>query len=382
MQDVVEAARQLAPQIRAASEQIEVERRLPSELAEAMAEAGLFTLLTPAEYGGADVDPMTAMRAVEVVGRADGSAGWLVTNCSYEAALLGWLSPEAIAEMRAADPNIRMAGAIQPQGTAYAVDGGYRATGHWDFVSGVMHANWVSIGVTLLDGSDGAVLRDERGDAVTRVLFLPPGDGQIVDHWDTMGMRGTGSHDFVVADRFVRADRTMRTDERAYADSPRYRLPFSKMWGWCLHGGNALGIADGALRDLNELAQHSASKVTSALLRDRPQVQIAVGEAEAIVQAARAFLFDAVDAAWSSASGDTADFVERERLARLALTHAVHEAGRAVGLLYDAVGTPAIFRANRLEHAFRDLNVAKHHVAASRRHYETIGGAMLRGDDV
>ncbi|MDA0351769.1 MAG: acyl-CoA dehydrogenase family protein [Chloroflexi bacterium] len=377
MDDVIEAARRLAPRIRAAGDQIEADRQLPAAIADAMAEAGLFTLLTPAEHGGSDVDPLTAIRAVEQIGRADGSAGWLATNSSYEAALLGWLSPGTIEEMRSEDQNLRMAGAIQPQGTGYAVDGGYRATGHWNFVSGIVHANWVSVGVFVLDGPGGERLRDGHGDPLTRVLFVPPESGRIVDHWDTMGMRGTGSHDFVIDDAFVRADRTMRNDERPFATSPRYRLPFSQMWGWCLHGGNAVGIARGALDDLHTLAQYNASKVTPALLRDRAHVQLAVGEAEAVVRAARAFLFDAVGAAWDAASNGAPDFAARDREARLALTHTVHEAGRAVGILYDAVGTPAIFRANRIERAYRDLQVMKHHIAASRRHYETIGASML-----
>ncbi len=380
MHDVVEAARRIAPEIRAASDQIEAERQLPAHLVDAMTEARLFSLLTPADYGGGDVDPVTAILATEQIGKADASAGWLVTNCSYEAALLAWLSPAAIAGMRERDPHIRMAGAIQPQGTAYEVEGGFRATGHWDFVSGIMQANWVSVGAWLLDGPEGAVLRDADGNQRTRVLFLPPADGRVEDRWDTMGMRGTGSHDFLLDGAFVPAERTMRSDERSYASGPRHDLPFSQMWGWCLHGGNAVGVARGAIEDLTALASHSASKVTPSLLRERPHVQRAVAEADAVVQSARAFLLDAVGAAWESACNDRASFEANERIARLALMHAVHESARAVGILYDAVGTPAIFRANRLERAYRDLNVAKHHIAASRRHYEEIGAQLLGAD--
>lgn len=377
MHDVIEAARSLAPQIRAAADQFEVDRQLTPDIAAAMSEAKLLTLLTPTAYGGAEAEPITAMRAVEQLGMADGSAGWLATNSSYEAALLAWLAPATIEEMRAPDPQLRMAGAIQPQGTAYAVQGGYRVSGHWDFVSGIMHANWVTAGVFLLDGPNGERLQDAHGDPASRVTFIARDRGRIVDAWDTMGMRGTGSHDFIVEDQFVPAERTMRPDEPAAVPSPRYREPFVQTWGWCSHGANALGIARGALEDLTALAQHRASKVTPALLRDRPQVQRAVAEAEAIVRAARAFLFEAVEAAWTAACEDDPDAERLNWQARLALTHAVYEAGRAVGLLYDTVGTPAIFRANRLERAFRDLNVAKHHVAASRRHYETVGSVLL-----
>ena len=380
MHDVVEAARQLAPRIRAAADQIEADRQLPSDLADAIAKAKLWSLLTPAEYGGADADPLTAIFATEQIGRADGATGWLTTNSSYEAALLAWLAPATIEVMRATERDIRMAGAIQPQGTAYEVDSGFRVSGHWDFVSGIMHATWVSVGAWVLDGPEGTPLRDAEGNQRTRVFFVEPTDGRIEDRWDTLGMRGTGSHDFLLDEVFVPADRTMRTDEAAHGGNPRWNLPFSQMWGWSLHGGNAVGIARGVIEDLTTLALHSASKMTPGLLRDRPHVQIAVGEADAIVRAARAFLLDAVGTAWASACNDPASFEEHDRTARLALMHAVHECARAVDLLYNAVGTPAIFKANRLERAYRDLQTMKHHIAVSRRHYEEIGAAVLGAD--
>ena len=83
MQDVVQAARRLASLIRGASDQIEIERRLPPELVTAISEAKLVRLLTPSAYGGAEVAPVTAMSAVEQLGMADGSTGWLATNSSY-----------------------------------------------------------------------------------------------------------------------------------------------------------------------------------------------------------------------------------------------------------------------------------------------------------
>ncbi len=378
MQDVVQAARRLASLIRGASDQIEIERRLPPELVTAISEAKLVRLLTPSAYGGAEVEPVTAMSAVEQLGMADGSTGWLATNSSYEASLLAWLSAVTIEEMQSSGDQLWMAGAIQPQGTAYAVEGGYRVSGHWDFVSGIVHANWVSVGVILLDGAGGEPLNNSRGEPASKIIFAPRDRGRIVEAWNTMGMLGTGSHDFILDNEFVPERRAISLEENSAFTSPRYQQPFVQTWGWCSHGANALGIARGALRDLTELSQERSSKVTDTLLRDRPQVQLAVAEAEAIVRSARSFLFEAVEIAWVAAcEGDS----EAERLnwdARLALTHAVYEATRAVGLLYDAVGTPAIFRANRLERAFRDLNVAKHHVAASRRHFETVGSVLLR----
>ncbi len=381
MTDVVAAARELAPRIRAASDTIEAERQLPPDLADAMAEALLFTLLTPKAYGGAEAEPTTAMRAVEQIGRADASAGWVVHNGTFEAALLGWLSAEAIEGMRGLESrghsDIRLGGSTMAQATAVEVEGGYVVSGQWDFVSGVMHSNWILGGFWILDGAGGERRIGANGDPVQRIGFIPRDDGEVVDTWHVMGMRGTGSHDFAVRDVFVPAERTMWYAEPSAFPGPRFRTPFVGTWGWSLHGANTLGVARGAIEDLTALAQGRSSKVSTVLLRDRPHVQSAVAEAEAIVRGARAFLFEAVEVAWVAANEGAPDAIKRNWEARLALTHAVHEALRAVELLYNAAGTNAIFSVHRIERAFRDLQVAKHHIAASKRHYESVGSVLL-----
>ncbi|MYI83478.1 MAG: hypothetical protein F4056_09435 [Chloroflexi bacterium] len=385
MFDVVAAAAAIAPRIRAAADTIEAERQLPDDIVEAMAKAKLFTLLAPAAYGGAEAEPTTAIRAIELISAADGSAGWRAQNGSFESALLGWLSPEAIAGMRALESrgarDFLVGGANLPQATAVDAVGGYVIDGRWDFVSGVMHSNWILGGFGILDGPGGARRVGADGEPLQRIAFIPHGDGEVLDTWNVMGMRGTGSNDFVVRDLFVPAERTMWYADPAPFPGPRYRRPYIGAWGWSLHGGNSLGMARGAIEDLSALAQTHDSKHSTSLLRNRPHVQRAIAEAEAIVRSARAFLFEAVEEAWIAANSDAPDAVRLNWEARLALMHSAHEALRAVQLLYDAAGTNAIFTAHRIERALRDLNVAKHHVAASKQHYESVGSILLGADN-
>jgi alkylation response protein AidB-like acyl-CoA dehydrogenase len=53
----IDAAKGLAPQIRAAANEIEQSRRLPASLVEAMAQAGLFRLWILRALGGEESDP-------------------------------------------------------------------------------------------------------------------------------------------------------------------------------------------------------------------------------------------------------------------------------------------------------------------------------------
>jgi len=148
----VEAATALRPQIQAAADEIERSRRLPLGLVEAMARAGLFRLWIPRALGGEETDPMTLVRVVEEVSRADGAAGWCVAIGGEYGAFGGYLPRDAGREIYGSDPLVRTAGAFRPFGNAIIVDGGYRVTGRWPLGSGCQHSAWIVSGCRILDG--------------------------------------------------------------------------------------------------------------------------------------------------------------------------------------------------------------------------------------
>src|SRR5205814_148252 len=74
--EILDAARALEPQIRAADDEIEQGRRLPLPLVQAMKEAGIFRMPMPRAWGGPEVDPVTQIQIVEELSIADPSVGW------------------------------------------------------------------------------------------------------------------------------------------------------------------------------------------------------------------------------------------------------------------------------------------------------------------
>ena len=117
--------------------------------------------------------------------------------------------------------------------------------------------------------------------------------------------------------------------------------------------------------------------MSTTLLRDRPLVQTRVAEAEAILSAARAYAVDAVGAAWDAVNSGAPDPSREIAQARLAITHGMHEAVRAVDLVFHAAGTNAVYRKYPLERYFRDIHTAVQHVAGLPSHYESAGKALL-----
>ena len=373
--DVVAAAAALGPLIREAREELDESRQLPSHIAQALTQAGLFQLNLPRALGGMETDPLTSYLAVEELSKIDGSVGWCTYILSSSSHFMGWLTPEAAREIIGQPPDIRASGSLRPEGKAIVVEGGYRVAGHWDFASGIDHANWL-LCTCKINNDHGPILKPD-GAPVTRTLLLPADMGTIHDTWSVVGMRGTGSKDFVVEDQFVPAERSFSWDDEPYDMAPLFNRRFVMVAIWALNVATSLGMARGAIDAFVDLAGSLGSTSSPTLLRDRPSVQATVGQAEAIVSGARTYVLDAICAAWNAICEDVPDPGPQIVQARLAIFHALHEAVRAVDLLFHAAGTNSIRRKHHLERFFRDTHVAVQNAAGLSSNVESAGRVIL-----
>jgi alkylation response protein AidB-like acyl-CoA dehydrogenase len=374
-QDVVAAAMDLAPQIRVARDDLERMRQIPPGLAKAMAAAGLLQMFLPRAMGGSETPPLTAFRAVEELSRIDGSVGWCAVIATAISLFMGWLPPEVGGELFGQPPDARIAGSVRPEGRAYPVEGGYRVQGRWDFASGITHANWLFCSCVVMDGEHPQ--QTPAGAPMTRTMMVPAHAATVVDTWSVVGLCGTGSHDFVVHDVFVPASHTLSLADPPYASGALYHPRLMLINAWVPTVGNALGIARGAIDAFVELATRRGSTSSSTLLRDRPLVQTRVAEAEAILAAARAYVMEAVGTAWEAVGAAGGEPGRAVAQARLAITHGMHEAVRAVDTVFHAAGTNAVYRKYSLERSFRDVHAAVQHAAGLAVHVENAGKVFL-----
>jgi alkylation response protein AidB-like acyl-CoA dehydrogenase len=140
---VLDRARDLAPRIAAAAEEIERGRRLPDPLVAALHAAGLFRMLLPQRLGGAALDPPTFVQVTEAIARADASTAWVIcqTNgCSMTAA---YLHPDVARAIFGGEPVGVLAWGPPTTSTAVVAEGGYRLSGTFNFASGSRHATWL-----------------------------------------------------------------------------------------------------------------------------------------------------------------------------------------------------------------------------------------------
>jgi indole-3-acetate monooxygenase len=371
----IDAARGLAPQIQELSEEIEQSRRLPLSLVEAMARAGLFRLWIPRALGGEETDPMTLVRVVEEVSRADGAAGWCVALGGEYGVFGGYLPPEAAHEIYGSDPNVRTAGQLRASGDATVVDGGYRVTGRWQLGSGCQHSHWITGGCRILDGAEPRLNTD--GTPVSRVMFFPATDCEILDTWHSIGLRGTGSHDYTVTDVFVPAARSMSFREPPVEPGPLYAMPTAALFGTAL-AAVSLGIARHAIDILLELAQtRTTGRSRGQALRQDATVQANLGHAEALLRSGRAFLYEALEEAWQLVvAGQPLSPGERGTL-WLASTHAANAAKQATELMFSAGSSASPYASYGLERCVRDIHASAQHISVALGNYQVAGQAFL-----
>jgi alkylation response protein AidB-like acyl-CoA dehydrogenase len=210
-----------------------------------------------------------------------------------------------------------------------------------------------------------------------RVAFVSQERCRVLDTWDVTGLRGTGSHDFVIDTIDVAERYTMGFPEsERYADGPLYRLPATALLGPGV-SSVCLGLGRAAIDDLVETATVKRPALSRALLRERASVPLVVAEAEATLQAARLYLFSALEEVWrAGVAKEEVSMAARTGL-RLACWNAGQAGLRATDLMFTAGGSSAAYRGSRLERAFRDVHVAVSHVTIGPMAQEAAGRMML-----
>ena len=372
---VLRDARALAPLISEHAREAEALRTMPRHVVEACAAAGVFKLALPKSLGGLECDPLTIVRVIEELSRADGSGGWtaMIGNTS---AFTAWLEPEVARGIVAADPGAPMAGLLMPAGAAVP-DGrdGFIVSGRWPFNSGAPHATWFCSGIMVMDGDRPRMVPPGRAD--WRFAFFPASDATIIDTWHAAGLKGTGSHDIAVDRIRVPEERTAAPlFEPARHDGPLYRLT---LWSllMTLLAGVPLGIARRALDEFSELAKRKSRTPDGARLADDSAIQVDVAGAEGSVQAARALVFDVFAQAWETLQAGRVNTLDERTRMTLAVVQATRLCTAAVDVVFHRAGGGALYETSPLQRCFRDIHAAAQHIALSQETWKRVGKSLL-----
>jgi alkylation response protein AidB-like acyl-CoA dehydrogenase len=375
---LLETVDRIEPVLRQHAADAESRRRLSVEAVRAMREAGLYGMWTPRAYGGLEVDPVRGNRVFEEVARIDSATGWNLALSVSGALFPAFLDERAAPEIYG-DGSAVLAVAFFPPGEAVPEQEGFRLKSHTPFGSGSHHCDWF-FGLAQVAEAGGT--QEQGRDAAPWLVAVPSRDIEIVENWNTLGMRGTGSHDVVIRNAFVPRHRAapMRTPEQRERLPKGFEGPLYRCTVWpatAALSSVALGIARAALDELLALAARKTPSYTSSPLRERPMAQHQTARAEAKLGAARAYLHEALREIWECALEGSFVTMPHKRKLQLAATHAQEAAAEAVDLVHATVGTSGIREGQRFERHFRDAHVVTQHAYISSSRYESVGRLLF-----
>src|SRR4051812_49752254 len=138
---LIERARALAPLIAREADEIERTRRLTEPVVSALIENGLYRVLLPKRFGGAEAPPEVFMQVLEEVAKIDASTAWCLGQCSVCAMTAAYLDPDAANEIFNVAPGILAWGAINHE--VQAAPGGEQASARLDFAPRSPHGSVV-----------------------------------------------------------------------------------------------------------------------------------------------------------------------------------------------------------------------------------------------
>ncbi|MCQ6275994.1 acyl-CoA dehydrogenase family protein [Bacillus sp. V3B] len=350
-------------EIRNRKDEFEAKRHVPRDMVQQLKQLGVYRAHVPQCFGGAGTSPSEFLKLIEKISEADGSAGWVASFGSANVYLAA-LPKDTLAQLYANGPDVAFAGGLFPVQPAEKVTGGFSVNGLWKFASGSKGADVLGVGIGTGEG----------GKPLTAVL--KPEDVEIVENWEVMGMRGTGSHDLRVNDVFVPEEWTFVRGGVPTIDEPIFQYPTIAYAAQVLAVVN-LGVARAALDEVSQMAAGRDSVSGAPKMADRAYVRMGVAEAEAKLRSARAFFYETTDSAWESILKGDGVSPEQTSMLRLAAAEVTRVGASVVQSAYMLAGITAIYDGHPLQRYLRDAMVVTQHAFLSEGMYDGAGSVLL-----
>lgn len=376
--ELLERARALAPKLAARAQAAEAAGMVPTESVKEIEEAGLFRVLQPKRFGGYELDPRVFYRVQMALAEGCMSTAWIYGVIGVHNWQLPLFPEQAQQDVWAKDTSVRIASTYMPTGKAEPTEGGYKFSGRWGFSSGCDHCEWIFLG-GLLPKKDGS------GELEHATFLLPKSDFRIVQNWDVLGLRATGSHDIVVDGCFVPEHRIHRTNDHSDAGCPGrqtnpgwiYRIPFTQVFQRAVSSA-CIGALDGAIAHFRERAAAHVGKHGQKTAED-VNAQQCVSEAMMTTDQLKLVLFRNYARIVNCAKTGEQMPVEERLLQRAQASQVPKVCATMASELMRACAAAGTYKTNPIERVFRDIHQSRAHVANNADAYSRAHGAVMLG---
>lgn len=357
--ELVERARQLLPLLNEYADANDEAGRLAEPVTEALHEGRFFGMWVPQSVGGSELMPLQSLQVIDELAYGDPSVAWVHMAASLAIGTAGsFLGDEAVSELFGGERFPVIAGQGTRPGKAVAVDGGHQISGDWSFASGLLHSGYIHT----------AALDEASGDL--RIFVLPVEQATLIENWDVMGLRGTGSIDYRIRDVFVPIE---WSHPALVEESPRgggfYGLGIIGIAMIC-HTGWALGLGRRMFDELDAMIKRKAGRAGQYIESDGFLGEY--GKTAGAFRAARALVKETwTDVEQTLEAGEPLS-VRQHTWIRLACHHATWAVHDVCMFVYKSAGTTAL-RAGTIQRLFRDMHAGTQHIMPSPPVIQAVG---------
>lgn len=376
-QRLLESARNMVSTLRDREKECIANKRVPDETIEAFRDAGFFRILQPARWGGFELPPIVYTEVTRILAEGCMSSAWVYGVVAVHNWQMALFPDQAAKDVWGEDDSVRIGSSYMPVGKVTKVDGGYRMSGHWMFSSGCQHCDWTILGANIPG--------ENPGDAPeARCFLVPKSDYKIIENWDVMGIRGSGSHDIVLEDVFIPEHRTVRDMDmfalkspgQQFNTSPLYNVPFAQIFNRTVSTA-ALGGLKRALEYYVDNTRARATTYGGARLANTPRIQNMISEvARTLDERVLIYTRDTMELMEHAANNSWT--LERRAALGASCTATVNACMEAIDKLMMFSGAKAMY-GGVVQQAFLDLHMARGHTANNPFPYAENHGGMLFG---
>jgi indole-3-acetate monooxygenase len=335
--------------------------RLADPVVDALHREGLFGMWVPRSLGGAELDPVSSLQVIENVAYGDPSAGWVLMAASLAIGTgAAYLGDAAVNELFPASAKRLpvIAGQGTRPGKAVPHGDGFQLSGSWSFASGIKHGTHIHT-LAIIEGT-----------GEPRIFVLPVEKVNLIDNWNVMGLRATGSIDYTIDAVHVPDSYT----HFAVTDVPKrggnlYTVGIVGFAAMC-HSAWACGIGRRLLDELAGNVQARGGRAGTQATSESFLEQYA--KAEGTYRAGRALVYEVWGEMSELLNRGERPSVRLQSLIRLAMAHVTWAAHDAATFVYASAGTTGL-RAGTIQRLFRDMHAGTQHLVASPPVFRAIG---------
>ena len=361
IEGILNRVEKLKPMISDHSEWSEEKGYLHPSTIDALTQIGVPRFFLPSGLRGYEITPIECARVTEAIADIDASAAWYVMV--YNAARLAsatW-SDEVIEMIFRENPDTLVSASGNSPYQAVEKEDCYQIDGVNHFASGCRYAKWM--------------LSPVRLDNELATVLLPMEDCEILDDWDSLGMRGSGSNSvranqLCVPKNLINLPSNNSSGNNRYFSGLLYRSPARIVFA--TYVPIAFSLARKSLALLQDLVLEKTPYATNTKLKNRKLAQSHFGKARAIYRAARSFFYEELEKAWVFTKEER-EFTEEDKAdLYLAGVHAVQECAQVLSLVSNAAGTSVTDRKHPLERIRRDMETLRHHGFVNESRYSSV----------